>query len=65
MIKTVIRCPDNSVMAFDENGNMLPLYLGSYNTVKVKILEDAGPDTVYSHYFDDESILVQTPLEAW
>ncbi|MBN2240269.1 MAG: hypothetical protein JW712_10885 [Dehalococcoidales bacterium] len=65
MIKTVIRCPDDTVMAFDEKGDMLPLYLGQYQTVKMQILKDSNPGTVYSHYFDNESVLVQTTLEAW
>lgn len=65
MIKTVLRCPDDTVMAFDELGNMLPLYLGHYQTIKMNILKDANPGTVFSHYFDDESTLVQIPLEAW
>ncbi len=65
MIKTVIRCPDDTVMAFDEHGTMLPLYLGHYQTVKMNILKDTTPGTVFSHYFDNESALLQTPLEAW
>ena len=65
MIKTVVRCKDNSVMAFDENGELLPLYLGSYNTVKASIIEDSRPGTVFSHYFDNEAMLIETPLEAW
>jgi hypothetical protein len=65
MIKTVIRCPDNTVMAFDENGNILPLYLGHYMQIKKTIMEDTSSDTVFSHYFDDRSELIFTPREAW
>ena len=65
MIKMVIRCPDNTVMVFDEDGHILPVYQGQYDMVKNSIVRNTGSDTVFSYYFDIESALVYTPKEAW
>lgn len=65
MIHTAIRCPDDTVLVFDEEGKFLPGFQGDYENVKQTIFNNARSDTVFSHYFDTESVLVYTPREAW
>lgn len=65
MIKTAIRCPDDTVMVFDEEGKFLPGFQGSYGSIKQTIFNNAQPNTLFSHYYDFESALVYTPREAW
>jgi hypothetical protein len=38
------------VMVFDEDGEQLPEYQGSYAEVRESILKDAPPDTVFAHW---------------
>ena len=46
MIRTVIRLKNDMVMVFDEDGEQLPKYQGSYAEVRESILKDAPPDAV-------------------
>jgi hypothetical protein len=50
MIRTVIRLKNDMVMVFDEDGEQLPEYQGSYAEVRESILKDAPPDTVFAHW---------------
>jgi hypothetical protein len=65
MIQTAIRCPDDTVMVFDEEGKFLPGFQGNYENVKQTIFNNAQPNTLFSHYYDFESVLVYTPRESW
>ena len=65
MIQTAIRCPDDTVMVFDEKGKFLPGFQGSHESIKQTIFNNAQPNTMFSHYYDFESVLVYTPREAW
>jgi hypothetical protein len=51
MIKTVIRLGNDTVMVFNEDGEQIPQYQGSYYDVKEKILADASGGTVFNHWF--------------
>jgi len=50
MIKTVIRLQNDMVMVFDENGEQLPEYQGSYADIRESILKDAPADAVFAHW---------------
>jgi hypothetical protein len=51
MIKTVIRIKNDMVMVFDEHGEEIPEYQGSYNCVRDKIMADATEESVFNHWF--------------
>ncbi len=51
MIKTVMRLQNNMVMAFDTEGEQVPEYQGQYEAVKARILTDASPDVIFTHWF--------------
>ena len=65
MIKTVIRCPNNMVMVFDEKGEQIPEYLGQYEKVKESVLKDAPLDTVFGYLSNSEPELRKVPREEW
>ena len=65
MIKTVIRCIDDTVMAFDEDGELMTEFVGNYLYLRRNILEEAPADTIFSYYYEYESALMYTPREAW
>jgi len=65
MIKTVIRCPNNTVMVFDEKGEQIPEYQGQYDEVKESILKDAPPTAVFGYLSDFEPELREALKEEW
>ncbi|MFC2015283.1 hypothetical protein ACFLUP_04775 [Chloroflexota bacterium] len=65
MIKTVIRCPDNMVMVFDENGEQIPLYQGQYKDVRRDILIYAPPTTIFLYPSDKTPELREVPIKEW
>ena len=65
MIRSVIRCPNDMVLVFDENEEQIPEYQGRYQEVRGLILKDAPPDTVFGYWFDDESDITTIPREEW
>ncbi len=65
MIKTVIRCPDDLVMVFDEEGEQIPEYQGQYQKVKESILQDALLNAVFGHLSDYEPELRKVSREEW
>lgn len=65
MIKTVVRCPDDMVMVFDEKGEQIPEYQGQYGEVRESILKATSPDTVFNHLFDTEPRIKDIPREDW
>ena len=65
MIKTVIRCPNNMVMVFDEKGEQIPEYQGQYEEVKAIILKAAPSTAIFGHLFDSEPELREVPEEEW
>ena len=65
MIKTVIRCPNNMVMVFDEKGEQILEYQGQYAEVKESILKDVPLNTVFSYFFDTEPKLRDVSREQW
>ncbi len=65
MIKTIVRCPNNMVMVFDERGEQIPEYQGQYGEVKEGILRDTSLDTVFGHLSDYEPELREVPKEEW
>ena len=64
-IKTVIRCPDDMVMVFDDRGEQIPEYQGQYQEVKESILEDASLNTVFGYLSDYEPELRKVSREEW
>jgi len=65
MIKSVIRCPDDMVLAFDEDEEQIPRYQGRYEEVRSLILGDAPPEVVFGHWFDFESDITTVSREEW
>ena len=65
MIKTVIRCPNNMVMVFDEKGEQIPEYQGQYEETKKSILKDAPPTSVFGYLSDFEPELQEVPRNEW
>jgi len=65
MIKTVIRCPDDMVMVFDEKGEQIPEYQGQYQEVKESILQDAPLNAVFGYLSDYEPELGRVPRDDW
>lgn len=65
MIKTVIRCPDDMVMAFDKEGEQIPEYQGQYEEVKESIFRDAPPNAVFGYLCDYEPELRKVLREEW
>ncbi|MFH1002596.1 MAG: hypothetical protein V1780_00435 [Chloroflexota bacterium] len=65
MISSVVRCPSNMVMVFDEDGEQLPEYQGMYPEVRAHLMEQAPPGTVFGHWYDSEADIVTIPREAW
>jgi len=51
VITSVIRLSNDVVMVFNAEGEQIPLYQGQYREVRRSILEDAQPDTVFTHWF--------------
>jgi hypothetical protein len=65
MIKSVIRCPNDMVVVFDENDEQIPEYQGRYEEVKEHILQDAPPGAVFGHWLDYESDIKTVSREEW
>ena len=65
MIKTVIRCPNDMVMVFDEKGEQIPEYQGQYEEVKESVLKDAPLDAVFGYLSNSEPELRKVPREEW
>jgi hypothetical protein len=65
MIKSVIRCPNNMVLVFDEDDEQIPGYQGKYEEVKELILRDAPPGAVFGHWFDYETDIKTVSPEEW
>ena len=65
MIKTVIRCPDDMVMVFDEQGEQIPEYQNQYQKVKESILKDAPLNAIFAYLSDFEPELRKIPREEW
>ena len=65
MIKTIIRCPNNMVMVFDQKGEQTPQYQGQYEEVKESILKDAPLTAAFAHLSDAQPEWRQLPREGW
>jgi len=65
MIKSVIRCPNDMVLVFDENDEQIPDYQGGYEEVKKRILQDAPPEAVFGYWFDFATDIKTVPREKW
>lgn len=65
MIKTVIRSTDDTVIVFDEKGEQVPTYQGSYAEVKPLILRDAPPEARFGYFPNNGNELRITPRENW
>jgi len=65
MIKSVIRCPNDMVLVFDQSEEQIPEYQGRYPEVREFILKDAPPETVFGYWLDYETDIVTVPREEW
>ena len=65
MIKSVVRCQNDLVIVFDENGEQVPEYQGYYSDVRTSILRDSPPDTVFSYFLDTLPRFEDISREEW
>ena len=65
MIKTVIRSTDDMVIVFDEQGEQVTDYQGSYAEVKPLILRDAPAETRFGYFPNNGKELKIVPRENW
>ena len=65
MIKSVIRCPNDMVLVFDDDEEQIQEYQGWYQQVRELILKDAPPDTVFGYWFNYENDIATLPREEW
>ena len=65
MIKSVIRCPNDMVLVFDQDEEQIPEYQGRYQEVRELILKDAPPETVFGHWRDYAGDITTIPREEW
>lgn len=65
MIKTIVRCPNDIVMVFNERGEQIPEYQGQYGEVKEGIFRDTSLDTVFGYLSDYEPELREVTKEEW
>ncbi len=65
MIKSVIRCPNDMVLVFDEDDEQVPEYQGKYRQVKKRLLRDAPPGALFGHWFDCETDVKTVSREEW
>ena len=65
MITMVIRTQTDMVFAFDESGNQIPEYQGSYEDAKLKILRDSISGTVFKHWYLNSPEPEDVARENW
>ena len=65
MIKTVIKAQSDMVLVFDEEGEQIPEYQGSYKEVKGSILRDAPSTAVFTHWFNYADEPKSISKETW
>jgi hypothetical protein len=65
MIKSVIRCPNNMVLVFDEDDEQVPEYQGKYEEVRERVLRDAPAETMFGLWFDYETDIRTVAREEW
>lgn len=65
MIKSVIRCPNDMVLVFDDDEEQVPEYQGWYQQVRELILRDAPSDTIFGYWFNYETDIATLPREEW
>jgi len=65
MIKSVIRCPNDMVVVFDEDEEQVPEYQGRYEEMKERILKDAPPEAMFGRWFDFETDIRTVSRGEW
>jgi hypothetical protein len=65
MIKSVIRCPNDMVLVFDQNEEQISEYQGRYQEVRELILKDAPLDAVFGRWLDYETDVTTVSREEW
>lgn len=65
MIKSVVRCPNNMVIVFDEEEEQIPEYQGQYEEIREKILKDAPPEAVFGVWYEYETDIKTISREEW
>jgi hypothetical protein len=65
MIRSVVRCPSDMVLVFDEDDEQVPEYQGKYQEVRERILRDAPPAALFGHWFDLGSDVKTVSREEW
>ena len=65
MIRSVIRCPNDMVLVFDEDEEQIPQYQGRYREVKRRVLENAPPETIFGHWLNFEADITTVSRGEW
>lgn len=65
MIKSVVRCPNDMVLVFDENDEQLPQFQGPYPEVRERILRQASAETIFGNWSDLSQDVTPVSREDW
>ena len=65
MIQKIIRLKNDMVMVFDEEGEQMPEYQGSYDDVRDRIMADAPAGAVFNHWFGHSIRPDRVPVKRW
>ncbi|MFH0914187.1 MAG: hypothetical protein V1849_02725 [Chloroflexota bacterium] len=65
MIRSVIRCPNDMVMVFDEKGEQIPEYQGLYPKVRERLIREAPPFTVFGCWQNYQTDIQTVSREQW
>jgi hypothetical protein len=65
MIRSVVRCPNDMVLVFDEDDEQVPEYQGKYREVRERLLRDAPSGVLFGHWFDLETDIRTVLREEW
>jgi sRNA-binding protein len=65
MMKKVVRTNRNMVFVFDENGEEMPQYQGTYQDVRDRVMGDARVDTIFTHWYGTSAEPKDIAMESW
>lgn len=65
MIASIVKCPNNMVMVFNEKGEQIPEHQGDYLEVKERILKEAPLSAAFSYLSDYKPEFQAVPRDEW
>ena len=64
-IATVVRLENDMVMVFDENGEQVTGYQGTYEHVRDMLMHSTPTGAVFSYWYEDMAEPLEVRREAW